>query len=111
MKKFKRFRKKLKEYNRIANISEIARRYFVMNSFEGILTILGILIGTYFAKVQDPRFVISTGIAASIAMAVSGIWGTSLTEEAERTKKMKEFLRFMILNWIWLKESKLISNL
>lgn len=98
MNKFKKFWKKLGEYNKIAKISEIARRYFVMNSFDGILTILGILIGTYIAKVQDYRIIISTGLAVSIAMAVSGISGTYLTEEAERTKKLKDLGRQTLTN-------------
>ena len=35
---------RLKEYEEVASISEIARRYFAMNSFDGILTILGVLV-------------------------------------------------------------------
>ena len=92
------FLKKLKEYNRIAKISEIARRYLVMNSFDGILSILGILIGTYVAKVESPHIIISTGIAASIAMAVSGMWGTYLTEEAERKKKLKDLRKHIMVD-------------
>src|SRR3989339_1562125 len=87
------FWKKLKEYNKIANIAEIGRRYFAMNSFDGILTILGVLIGSYMAKVQDPHIIISTGFGVSIAMGISGMWGTYLTEEAERSKKMKDLAR------------------
>ena len=89
----KKFWKKLKEYNKIANIAEIGRRYFVMNSYDGILTILGILIGTFIANVKEPGIVISTGFATSIAMAVSGCWGTYLTEEAERKKKLKDLAK------------------
>ena len=85
-----KFYKKLKEYNKIANIDEIGRRYFAMNSFDGILTILGILIGSWLAGIESAGIIITTGIAASIAMGVSGTWGTYLTEEAERKRKIKE---------------------
>ncbi len=85
-----KFWHKLNEYNKIAKIAEIGRRYFAMNSFDGILTILGIIIGSYVARIKEPHVIITTGMAASIAMGVSGMWGTFLTEEAERKRKIKE---------------------
>ncbi|MEM3374636.1 MAG: hypothetical protein QXE31_05450 [Candidatus Woesearchaeota archaeon] len=88
--KLKRYWKKIKEYNRIANIEEMARRYFAMNSFDGLLTIIGVIVGNFIAKVNDPKIIISTGLGVSIAMGISGIWGTYLTEEAERKKKLIE---------------------
>ena len=90
LKKIRSARKKLHEYNNIAGIAEIGRRYFAMNSFDGILTIMGMLIGQYMAHINDPHIIITTGFAASIAMGISGTWGTYLTEEAERKKKLKE---------------------
>jgi len=82
-----------KSYNRIANIGKIARRYFAMNSFDGVLTILGILVGCYFGHITESRSVISAAIGASIAMMISGIWGTYLTEHAERQKSLRELER------------------
>jgi len=87
---FKRIIGKIRIYDKIASIGEIARRYFAMNSFDGVLTILGILIGSYFGGIRQANIVISAGLGASIAMMVSGIWGTYLTEQAERTKSLKE---------------------
>ena len=53
----KDFRKRMKEYNDILNIDEIARRYLIMNAFDGVLTILGILVGSLFAGISDsPHF-------------------------------------------------------
>ncbi len=88
-----KFFERLRLYDKIARISEIGRRYFVMNSFDGVLTIIGILVGAYFSGIATPYTIIFTGISASIAMAISGIWGTFLTEEAERKKKMNELSR------------------
>ncbi len=79
-----------KEYSRIAKLWEIGRRVFAKNSFDGILTIIGIILGNYYAKVIDSRIVIVTGMGACIAMGVSGIWGTYYTEKAERKKKIME---------------------
>ena len=81
---------KVKSYNKIAGIDKIARRYFAMNSFDGVLTILGILIGSYFGRITESRIIIHTAIGASIAMMISGIWGTYLTEHAERKKSLRE---------------------
>lgn len=84
--------KLLKDYNKIAKIDKIARRYFVMNTFDGVLAILGVLLGSFIVN-SEPRVVISTGIGAGVAMAVSGIWGAYLTERAERDREIKELER------------------
>ncbi len=83
----------LKEYNKIARIDRIARRYFAMNSFDGVLTILGILLGSLFAGINDSRIIIAACLGASIAMAISGIWGAYLTEHAERQRELLELER------------------
>jgi len=80
----------LKEYNDIASISEIARRYFAMNAFDGVLTIIGVLMGNYAAHVQDAKVVIVTGFSTSIAMGVSGLWGAYMTESAERKRDLRD---------------------
>jgi len=79
---------RLKEYSGIAEIGDIARRYFAMNAFDGILTMIGILMGNYAAQVEDATIVVSTGLATSIAMGISGLWGAYLTEAAERKRNL-----------------------
>lgn len=80
----------LREYNRISGTAEIARRYLVMNAFDGVLTIIGVLMGNYMAGVRDVAIVINTGLATSMAMGVSGLWGAYLTESAERERDLAE---------------------
>lgn len=80
----------------MADIGEIARRYFAMNSFDGILTILGVLVGNYLAEVRTPGIIIVTGLATSISMAVSGLWGAYLTESAERQKSLDDLEEFTL---------------
>lgn len=79
-----------REYDKLANISEIARRYFAMNAFDGVLTIIGVLMGNFVAGVSDARIVLSTGLATCVAMGVSGLWGAYLTESAERKRDLDE---------------------
>jgi len=81
---------RIREYDRLANIGEIARRYFAMNAFDGVLTIIGVLMGNLTAGVDNPKIVLSTGLATSIAMGVSGLWGAYLTEAAERKRDLVE---------------------
>ncbi len=82
--------KKASEYNDIANIGDIARRSFGNNSFDGILTMIGVLIGSFTAGIGDERTVIITGLSTGIAIMISGAWGAYLTESAERKKYINE---------------------
>lgn len=81
---------KLVGYLEIAEVGQIARRYMAMNAFDGILTIMGVLMGSYTAHVSDPHVVISTGMATAVAVGVSGLWGAYLTETAERKRSLGE---------------------
>jgi predicted membrane protein (TIGR00267 family) len=96
MRLLKKGLQQLKEYNEIAEIGEIARRYFAMNAFDGILTIIGVLMGSYMARVRSPIVVISTGLATSIAMGVSGLWGAYLTEAAERKRELNDLENYTL---------------
>lgn len=84
---------KVSEYNEIAEIGEIARRYFAMNAFDGVLTIMGVLMGSLSAGITDARIVITTGLSTSVAMGISGLWGSYLTESAERKRDLDELSR------------------
>ncbi|MBM4464035.1 MAG: hypothetical protein FJ014_00445 [Chloroflexi bacterium] len=80
----------LREYGAIASVGGIARRYLAMNAFDGVLTIIGVLMGNYAAHVRDPTIVIVTGTSTCIAMGVSGLWGAYLTEAAERKRELDD---------------------
>jgi predicted membrane protein (TIGR00267 family) len=86
----------LREYDKLANISEIARRYFAMNAFDGVLTIIGVLMGNLVAGVNSAQIVLSTGLTTSVAMGISGLWGAYLTESAERKRDLGELSRVML---------------
>lgn len=88
--------KRWKRYHKISGVGTITRRYFVMNAFDGALTMLGVVIGAYVANVLNPTVIISAGIAGSIAMGTSGMSGAYMTEKAERTKKLKELEKAML---------------
>jgi predicted membrane protein (TIGR00267 family) len=85
-----------KRYHQISEVGDISRRYFVMNAFDGALTMLGVIIGAFMAGILNPMPIISAGVAGSIAMGTSGISGAYMTEKAERTKKLKELEKAML---------------
>jgi predicted membrane protein (TIGR00267 family) len=87
---------RIREYDNLANIGEIARRYFAMNAFDGVLTIIGVLMGNMTAGVDKPKIVVSTGLATCVAMGVSGLWGAYLTEAAERKRDLGELSRYTL---------------
>jgi predicted membrane protein (TIGR00267 family) len=88
----------IQDYSRIANLGEIARRYFAMNAFDGALTMIGVLMGNYTAGVDSPRIVVSTGLATSVAMGISGLWGAYLTEAAERKREIVEMSQQVLVD-------------
>jgi len=92
------FLEELQTYNQIIGIAEIARRYFAMNAFDGVLTTIGVLVGNYLAGVRDLSIPIRTGIATSIAMGISGLWGAYLTETAERRRELSELEKISLID-------------
>jgi len=88
--------RELAEYRRIASIDEIGRRYLAMNAFDGVLTMIGVVMGSYLADVTDTRIVVSTGLATCMAMGVSGFWGAYQTESAERKHGLQELEQAML---------------
>ncbi len=86
---------------KIAHGEEIARRYFAMNAFDGVLPVIGILMGGVIALAyQNPVFVYQTTLLAilgtSFAMLISGITSSYLTETAEREREIKELEHSML---------------
>ena len=75
---------------------EIARRYFIMNSFDGALTILGIVIAVYVSGKHESGLIIISSLGAAVAMAISGIWGAYSIERAERLRVLKELERHLM---------------
>jgi predicted membrane protein (TIGR00267 family) len=92
------FLEEIQSYNQIIGIAEIARRYFAMNAFDGVLTTIGVLAGNYLAGVRDLSIPIRTGIATSIAMGISGLWGAYLTESAERQRELTELEKISLID-------------
>jgi predicted membrane protein (TIGR00267 family) len=88
---------------KIAHGEEIARRYLALNAFDGVLPVIGILMGGLITLTsQNTLFVYQTTLIAilgtSFAMLVSGITSSYLTETAERKREIKELERSLLSN-------------
>lgn len=86
----------VREYERIAGFLKIARRALANNAFDGVLTMIGVLMGNYLGGVRTAGTVIRIGIATSISIGVSGLWGAYLAESAERGRELAELERMSL---------------
>jgi len=86
----------VREYERIAGFSKIARRALANNAFDGVLTMIGVLMGNYLGGVRDAGIVIRIGIATAVSIGVSGLWGAYLAESAERGRELAELERLSL---------------
>jgi len=81
---------KVRVYLRITKASGIARRYFVMNGFDGAMTVFGIVLGSWIAGVSKSKIIVLAGLGACLAMGLSGFFGALMAEKAERERHLKE---------------------
>lgn len=98
--KIKKTLKQWKEYSKMSDLGEIARRKFFNNCFDGALTCAGIVSGIFIifiagSSIFAPKDVLITGFATALAIGISGLWGAFLSEEAERKKKMSDMNKDM----------------
>ena len=70
-------------------MNPIARRYFIKNGFDGSMTVLGIIVGSWVVGVNKPEIIVTAGLGACLAMGVSGLFGAYMTERAERKRHLK----------------------
>jgi predicted membrane protein (TIGR00267 family) len=81
---------RLRHYHEISQVGPIARRYFALNAFDGVLTAVGVLTGSFVGGVKNPDTVITVVLSTAIGIAVSGFYGSYLIEKAERGRALKE---------------------
>lgn len=83
--------RELKRLAKVAGAQEIARRMFVTNSFDALLTSLGVMLGSYISGVEKPIGYIGAVLGGSLTMGVfSGFLGSFFSERAERLRELRE---------------------
>ncbi|MFQ5818914.1 MAG: VIT1/CCC1 transporter family protein [Candidatus Heimdallarchaeota archaeon] len=78
---------KLKHYIHLTDTGQLGQRYFVIGAFDGALTVLGMILASYFTGSLSPSFIIPAAIGATVALGLSSAWGAY---EAERVVQRQE---------------------
>jgi len=73
---------------RITRTHDIVRRYFVVNGFDGALTMLGLIIGFLISASENLRVIINVCVGAAIALCMSGMSSAYISEVAERKRAL-----------------------
>jgi len=81
---------------RITHTHGIARRYFVVNGFDGALTMLGIIVGFLISAPANFTVIINACLGAAIALGVSGVSSAYVSEQAERRRALNELEEAMV---------------
>lgn len=80
----------------ITRSHHILRRYFVVNGFDGALTMLGLIIGFLVSAPADLSVIINACLGASIALGMSGLSSAYVSESAERQHALSKLEGAMI---------------
>jgi predicted membrane protein (TIGR00267 family) len=81
---------------RITRTHDIMRRYFVVNGFDGALTMLGLILGFLVSGATGLSVIIKVCLGAAIALGVSGISSAYISEVAERKRALGKLEDAMI---------------
>lgn len=80
----------------ISRTNDIVRRYFVVNGFDGALTMLGMIIGFLISATEDLTVVMNACLGAAIALGMSGLSSAYVSEVAERKHALDKLEKAMI---------------
>lgn len=88
---------KLRLLLRISHSQDILRRYFVVNGFDGALTMLGLNMGFYLSGNVDVGVSIAACLGAAIALGMSGLTSAYISEVAERQRWLQDLEDAMVV--------------
>ncbi len=82
---------------RYSKSAEYSRRYFVINAFEGALTVWGIILGIHLLGSRQVFQIVSGGLGAILAMSISGVGSAYIAESAEQERRIKEIEEALLM--------------
>lgn len=83
---------------RITRTHGIVRRYFVVNGFDGALTMLGMISGFLLSAPPSLTVMINACLGAAIALGMSGVSSAYISEAAERRRELVKLQEAMVTN-------------
>ena len=81
---------------RITRTHDIARRYFVVNGFDGALTMLGLILGFIVSAPASLTVIVNVCLGAAIALGMSGVSSAYISEAAERKRALGKLEEAMV---------------
>jgi predicted membrane protein (TIGR00267 family) len=81
---------------RITRSQEIARRYFIVNGFDGALAMLGLTMGFFVGDEAAPKTMLTACMGTAIALMMSGLSSAYVSESAERRRELAELEQAMV---------------
>lgn len=85
-------------YSEMTDIASVSRRYFIIGFFDGVLTILGLIIGAHLAGEVSEKLIITAGVATALALGISSSWGAFEAERIEQKIMKDEKERALLVN-------------
>lgn len=80
----------------ITSTHDIVRRYFVVNGFDGALTMLGLIIGFLVSEPASLTVIINACVGAAVALGMSGMSSAYISETAERKHALDKLEKAMV---------------
>lgn len=80
----------------LSHAHRIARRYFVTNGFDGVLTMLGLLMGFRLSGASSLEVMVGACLGAAIALFMSGLTSAYISESAEKEFELRELEKSMV---------------
>lgn len=96
--KLKKLREKINLYSEVTNLTSVSRRYFIIGFFDGVLTILGLIIGSHLSGEISARLIITAGVATALALGISSSWGAFEAERIEQKIMRDQKERALLIN-------------
>lgn len=75
----------------------LARRYFVVNGFDGALTMLGLATGFYISDQTSPAVMFDACLGAAVALFMSGSSSAYISEAAEKRRELSQLEQSMLV--------------
>jgi predicted membrane protein (TIGR00267 family) len=75
---------------RLTRSHGIARRYFVVNGFDGALAMLGLVMGFYVTGSASLDVAVTACMGTAVALGVSGLSSAYISESAERRRSLRD---------------------
>jgi len=80
----------------LSHSHRIARRYFVTNGFDGVLAMLGLLMGFRVSAAISIEVMIGACVGAAVALFMSGLSSAYISEAAEKQHELQELEKSMV---------------